>query len=145
MLINLKSDAAKAGPQNVKIELQQRLPAYVAGPCVLDCQFKVIAVENYYLITLDIDSVVSVICQRCLGEFNHHYINQTTLAVCASDEIAEKLMELYECVVSSDGHIELEELLTDELHLYVPEFHSDIENCDQEINRFIQVDNTIKS
>ncbi|HHF7343914.1 TPA: metal-binding protein [Legionella feeleii] len=145
MLINLKSEAAKAEPQNVKIELQERLPAYVAAPCVLDCQFKVSAEKNYYLITMDVDSIVSVICQRCLGEFHHHYTNQTTLAVCNSDEIAEKLMELYECVVSTNGQLELEELLTDELHLYVPESHLDIENCDQEINRFIQVDSIIKS
>lgn len=144
MIINLKTNAAKAEQQEANIELRERLPAHVLSPCMIHCQFDVEAFNHYYVITLDVNSTLSVICQRCLKEFAYHYVNQTTLAICDSDEMAEKLMEQYECIVSNNNQVDLKELLTDELHLYVPESHPEITDCDNEIDRFITSDNTIK-
>lgn len=137
MFINLKNSAEKAKPQQVKLELMERLPAHINAPCTVECQFKVQAYENYYLITLDVDASLSVICQRCLGEFHYHHINQVTLAVC-DETMVDKLMINYECVVSQNGEVDLQHLLTDELHLYLPEYHQDLDFCDQSMEEFIQ-------
>ncbi|WED44212.1 YceD family protein [Legionella cardiaca] len=145
MLINLKSMAASAEPGHVKLELLERLPIHVKSPCVVNCKYTVEKLNNYYLLNLVVDSTLTIICQRCLKEFNYQYINTTALAVCYSDEMAEKLMEQYECIIAKDNQVDLNELVTDELHLYSPEAHPEITYCDSEINRFIVADNTIKS
>ncbi|KTC78228.1 YceD family protein [Legionella brunensis] len=144
MLINLKNSAAKTGVEQATLELHERLPAHINPPCVTHCQFSIESQNNYYLLNLTVNSMLTITCQRCLKEFNYQYVNNTTLAICHSDEIAEKLMEQYECVISEDGHVNLNELITDELHLYVPELHPEISDCDSEINRFFGADSTMK-
>jgi uncharacterized protein len=142
MLINLKVCAAKARQQNTTVELKERLPAHIVLPCQVACQFVVKSFYRYYLITLKADSILTLICQRCLKEFTYHYRNQTELAVCDSDKMAEQLMDQYECIVSPNELVDLNELLTDELHLYGPEFHPQVSDCNNEVSRFI---NTGKS
>lgn len=139
MLINLKSSAANDGQECVKLVLNERLPEHVNAPCELACQFSVEYLDNYYLVHLNVDARLRITCQRCLKEFKHDYKNQTALAICYSDERAEKLMEQYECIVSAHNEVDLKELLTDELHLYSPAFHRDLKDCDTEISRFISL------
>lgn len=143
MLINLKTYSAKEGPQQIKIELDQRLPARIASPCVVNCQFDVKAMDNYYLLTLRSEAMMRISCQRCLDEFSHHYVNQTELAVCNSEEMAEKMLEQYESIVSERNEVDLVELVTDELHLYAPEFHSSTKECDNEASKFIAKEQVI--
>lgn len=137
MIINLKIFAARGEEESVKIELQERLPAFISGPAILNCHFNVKMQGNYYLLTLKADSKLKAICQRCLNEFEYHYVNETVLAVCNSDTMAEQLMDQYECVVSDNNQVDLKELLTDELYLYGPEFHPEVTDCDTEVNRYI--------
>jgi uncharacterized protein len=33
--------------------------------------------------------------------------------------------------------VDLEDLVVDDLHLYVPQFHQETNDCDQEINQFL--------
>jgi uncharacterized protein len=138
MLINLKTYAAINEQQSLMIEIQDRLPGHLCSPCLINCLFKVKPFKNYYLITLKCDSILTVVCQRCLGEFAHHYSNQTELAICDSDETAENMMSDYECIVSN-SQVNLQELLTDELYLYAPQFHLDFKDCDHETDVFISV------
>ncbi|KTD36261.1 metal-binding protein [Legionella nautarum] len=137
MLINLKTYSAKEGLQQVKIELDERLPARVASPCVVNCQFDVKALTDYYLLTLRSEAIITISCQRCLDEFSHHYVNQTELAVCHSEQMAEKMLGQYESIVSEHNEVDLVELLTDELHLYAPEFHPSTKECDNQASKFI--------
>lgn len=137
MIINLKHCVAKKEQQTLSIEIDKRLPNHLSSPCVINCQFIVKSFKDYYLVELKSESTLSVTCQRCLGEFSHSYSNQTELAVCDSDETAERLMSQYECIVSTE-EIDLQELLTDELNLYLPEFHPDFKDCDHEIDVFIK-------
>ena len=139
MLINLKNDAIK-GTQTVKVELHERLPARIVSPCSLNCQFEVKTCDNYYLLTLNVDAMLKLVCQRCLDEFFYHYLNQTILAVCPTEEMAEKLLEKYESIVSNNSQVDLAELLTDELHLYAPEFHPLIDECNSEAAKFITLE-----
>lgn len=129
MLLNLKSSASRVDPLVLELELDERLPVHVTAPCLMNCKCSVQSVDNYFLIMLDVDSTFCMTCQRCLNDYHFHYSNQTILAACHSDEEAEKLMKHYECVVYEDYQVDLKELLTDDLHLYVPESHLDTQDC----------------
>ncbi|CEK10818.1 YceD family protein [Legionella hackeliae] len=144
MLVNLKTAVNKASPESVILELRERLPAHINSGCIVNCQFAVESQNNYFILTLKVNSDLIITCQRCLKEFIYHYVNETKLAVCHSDEMAEKLMDQYECVIAENNHIDLAELITDEFHLYTPELHPETNDCDTEINRFIGADDTIK-
>ncbi len=137
MLINLRKMATAAEAQPLGIELTQRLPTRVLSPCPIEGQFKVEKLPDYYLMTLQIDSLISLVCQRCLSEFSYHYLNETQLAITYSEEIADKLMSQYDCIVSADDKVDLTEIVTDELYLYLPEAHPEINDCDSEIKQFI--------
>lgn len=139
MRINLKKAAAQSEQQALTIEIKDRLPEHLNSPCIINSSFAVEAFQNYYLINLKSESNLTVTCQRCLSEFSYPYTNQTELAVCSSEEIAEQMMDRYDCIVATN-EVDLEELLTDELYLYTPEFHLDHNYCDQEMNSFINLE-----
>ncbi len=124
--------------QHVKLlTVNERLPVFLIAPCQLTVSYHVEAKDDYYLIHLKVSGNVTSVCQRCMQEFPTSYENHTIIAVCRSDERAEQLLELYECIVSSNWQVDLGELVVDELHLYAPQFHPDINDCDSEINQFL--------
>lgn len=136
MRINLKLAAASTPPQ-LTLEINQRLPSYLKPPCILQCQYHVEKRDNYYLLTLNVSGELTVTCQRCLQEFTYPYSNETQIAICSSEQQADELMAYYECLVSAIPEVDIDELVTDELHLYVPESHSDTTLCDPTIAAFI--------
>ncbi|ASQ45813.1 YceD family protein [Legionella clemsonensis] len=142
MLINVKTVAAKAAPELVTLQLHDRLPAHINSDCKITCQFAVENQNNYYVLTLDVSSNLTITCQRCLKNFNYQHNNVTHLAICSSDEMAEKLMSQYESVIAVNNEVDLAELVTDELHLYTPELHAEITDCDTEMNHFIGAERT---
>lgn len=142
MIINLKTSAASDHSQRVQITIAERIPANIEGPCVVDCEFKVRREDNYYLLTLVANSKLTMICQRCLHEYPYDYSNNTVLAICESDEQAVKLMSQYECITSQNNQVNLNDLLTDDLYLYTPENHIDLEDCDKVVNGFIITNST---
>ncbi|KTD34201.1 metal-binding protein [Legionella moravica] len=127
-------ELAKQGQHIQILTLTDRLPAFISGPCQLTVTYSIEAKDDYYLIHMQTTGDLVVICQRCLCEFPSHYNNQTTLAVCRSDERAEQILEFYESIVSSNWQVDLLELVVDELHLYAPQFHPEIEDCGSEVN-----------
>ncbi len=137
MKICLKTYAKQAGSQTVTIRVQERKPERVSAYCELTCVFKVEACSDYYLLTLDVSGALEIVCQRCLGDFKHAHINQTKLAVCANEAVAETLMASYECIVVKDYQVDLIDIVTDELHLFLPEKHPDFAGCDREISDLI--------
>ena len=136
MNICLKTYAKQASPYTCVSNLQERLPARVEGPCDITCTFHVAAASDHYLLNFEASGDVHIICQRCLGTFLHAYHNKTTLAICPNDEIAEQLMDSYECIVGR-GEIDLDDVLADDLHLFLPEKHLDYAQCDAEISQLI--------
>ncbi|MBA2656480.1 MAG: DUF177 domain-containing protein [Tatlockia sp.] len=136
MLVNLKIIAEQDAQQSQDIEISGRLPGHLHSPCVVHCLFQAKAYKDYYLLTLRSDAALTITCQRCLTEFSHQYSNTTELAICDSDETAERMMNHYDCIVS-DYRIDLGEIITDELYLYSPEFHLDIDQCNDEIAKYI--------
>lgn len=136
MRINLKKASSQNKNQSLIVEIKDRLPEHLKSVCVINCIFNIEEFKNYYLIDLNSHANLSVTCQRCLSEFSYDYSNQSELAVCNSDEIAEQMMDHYDCIVATN-EIDLKELLTDELNLFSPEFHTDPSYCDHEVDRFI--------
>lgn len=137
MKLCLKKYAKLAGSQTIVVTLHDRVPARVSSLPELTCVFQIEACSDYYLLTLDVTAKVDIACQRCLADFQHEYKNQTTLAVCTNDDVAETLMEHYECIVTNNGEIDLIEILTDEMHLFLPEKHHTINDCDLEVSQLI--------
>jgi len=139
MLINLKTSPARTKTEHVSLTLTERLPSRIAAPAILDCSFSIEPRDRYYLFTLEVKGEICLTCQRCMQEFNEFYLNKTILAISNSDEQGEKLMESYEFIVATNNQIDLDELVTDELILYTPEFHADINDCDHEIDQFFSI------
>ena len=137
MNICLKTHAKQMGSRTVVMSVQDRKPARVSSSSALTCTFKVDACSDYYLLTLDVTGVFEITCQRCLADFQHTYANKTILAMCSNDDVAEKLMETHECIVVPHGQVDLIEIVTDDLHLFLPEKHPDFSACDVEMSGFI--------
>ncbi|MCA0404107.1 MAG: YceD family protein [Proteobacteria bacterium] len=131
------SELVKHGQQTESILLDERLPVFLKAPCRLTATYNIENKDDFYLVNLNVAGDVIVTCQRCMDEFNLAYDNSIILAVCRSDERAEQLLEHYECIVSSNWHVDLKELIIDELHLYVSPFHQEISDCDNKINEIL--------
>ncbi|WP_298624320.1 YceD family protein [uncultured Legionella sp.] len=127
-------EMAKQGQHIQNIIINERVPSFITGPCQLTVTYRVEAEDDFYLIHLHTAGKLNLICQRCLQEFAHPYENNTVIAVCRSDERAEQVLESYETIVSSNWQVNLTDLIIDELHLYAPQFHPEIKDCDDEIN-----------
>lgn len=137
MKICLKKHAKQMGSRTVQLFIEERKPAYISSPCKVSCEFQVEACQDYYLLTLNVSGAFEITCQRCMEDFQQTYDNQTTLAVCAREDIAETLMTTYECIVAADSQVDIMDIVTDELHLFLPEKHPDPAGCDHEISGFI--------
>ncbi|WP_058535300.1 YceD family protein [Legionella saoudiensis] len=130
-------ELVKQGQQSKTVTLSERLPRFVATPCVLNASYHVETKEDFYLIHLHVNGELKLQCQRCLDEFSYPYDNSTIIAACRTDERAEELLEHYECVVAPNLQVSLDDLIIDELHLYAPQFHPETEDCSKEINQFL--------
>lgn len=135
-MLNLH-DLVKQETQNKTVTLSDRLPHYLSSPCEVTARYQAKIKDDFYLLELHVSGALTVTCQRCMEDYDLAYDNMTQLAVCRTDERAEQLLEHFECVVSKNGSIELEELIIDELHLYVPHFHPEISDCSSEVNQFL--------
>ena len=130
-------EMVKQGEQTQIVTLSERLPKFITSSCQLKITYHVEAKEDFYLIHLHVKGELPIQCQRCLDEFNFPYDNMTLVAVCRNDERAEQILEYYECIVSANLQVSLEDILIDELHLYAPQFHPKINDCSSEINQIL--------
>ena len=137
MKICLKTYAQQGTVEPIKIVLQERLPPRIQAPVELIGSFQVENYNDYYLLSIDAAGILAIECQRCLKTFNDDYSNQTKLAVCRSDAVAEGLMAHFECIVLREDELNLSEILTDELYLFSPEKHWDFADCDSEVRQWI--------
>lgn len=129
MLLNLKL-LTTSQQQHHRVYLEERLPFFINTPCWVDCCYQVQKESRYTLLHMEISAELTVICQRCLSEFSVKHTNKTTLALCETESIANELMSDYECIVVSDGVVSLDDLIADDLHLYVPQKHEVVQDCD---------------
>ena len=121
---------------NIVVELNTRLPTFVNSPVVLTCELNVCANKGFYLLDMRVCGLIQITCQRCLEDFACDYSNNTQIAVCATNERALELMADYECIVAKDFQVDLNEILTDDMHLYCPERHENELECCELANQF---------
>lgn len=117
----------KKGP--FKLVINERVPFYVKKVDIESVYYTVQRFKEYYLLTLEVNAELKIECQRCMHDFDYKYNNVNNLAVCRSDEIAEKLMSEHEPLVSPTNEIDLVEIITDDLHLFCPEIHDNLDEC----------------
>lgn len=142
MLVDLKK-SVKTNLLHTTIVINERLPLSLQGPILLNCEYKIDKFSNFYLLELAVSGEIIINCQRCTGSFTHNFLNQSKIAICNSDEIAERLMNEYESIVSHNDQIDLSDIVTDELHLYVPEFHTKLVDCKEDIRSFLSTDSDL--
>lgn len=136
MKIILKKQASVSQPSHFTICIEDRLPEHIKSPCKLTCELQINEQNDFYLLDLNIQGNLNIICQRCLQSFCYDYQHSTQLAVCNTEDVAERLMEEYECIVE-DYQIDLKDILTDDLHLYSVQKHLQLQDCDIEIRNLI--------
>lgn len=126
--INLKKATviAAAVEQHAIAQIETRLPRHVEHVAPVDCDYRVVQKDDYYILDMETAAVVDVCCQRCLEPFQYSYHHQQTIACCLNEATAHRLMKLYDCIVVPDGIVDLIEVITDDIHLNVPEMHADV-------------------
>lgn len=125
MKLNLADAANKKSPEPLSLTLEDRLPLSYEAPCLLQVAYTIEKVDDFYVLMMQTEGSINLLCDRCGGAFASAYKNDLTLAVCANDDRADTLSAAYECIVSSAFSIDLIDVVTDELHLYGPRMHSD--------------------
>lgn len=138
MRINFKKNALQGIEDQVQLTLNARLPSHIPGPCVLDCIFSFSSGQDYWLLNFRLQGEIALVCQRCLKTFDFPFNHQGSIAICPSDEIADRLLSHYETIVEPSNQIDLSDIITDELHLHAPQMHESIRDCDAEILRFVK-------
>ncbi len=123
MNICIKTAAKRQNPQSVVLDLSDRLPVQVVESCHISCAYHVTHCKDYYELNIKTQGNITILCQRCLNAFEYHHEHQTVLAVCATEAVAERYMANLECEVAPDLEIDLSAVVTDDLHLFLPEKH----------------------
>jgi len=131
MRLNIKSLKSES-EQSAHFVFNERLPSFVVSPCEVDCCYQLHRESDYILLSMHIKGELHIDCQRCLGRFAYHYDNHTTVALCSSEDVADRLMSDYECIVIDDAELDLDDVILDEIHLYAPQKHLDHAACDVE-------------
>jgi uncharacterized protein len=108
---------------------QERLPSHVITITPVQIVYNLQQYGDYYDLTLKTSCQLTLCCQRCMESFEYSYQNRTQIGLCDSDEVAERIMDQYEPVVLEMDEIPFETIIIDELHLYLPLFHSDEKRC----------------
>ncbi len=138
MYIHLKNASNIINRQVISVTVQERLPFFVQKPVDLDCVFQVQFHNNYYLFLLQSEGTIDLTCQRCLGSFAHTLKMDLKLAICQQESMRPHLETRYDCIINTDDELNVVELITDELHLSLPEKHLDSMDCDKNISQYIQ-------
>lgn len=117
----------KKGPYSVVIA--ERLPFNIKKVSDVLFYYTIERFKDYYLLALDVSAIVTIECQRCMCDFDYQYKNNNNIAICKTEEIAEKMMTIYEPLVSPTNEVDLIEIITDDLHLFCPEVHDNLDEC----------------
>lgn len=114
----------KYGPYS--LDINERLPFFINKVEEVEFYYTVERFKDYYLLTTDVSACVNIECQRCLQPFVYNYKNFSKIAVCKSEEVAERVMEEFDPIVSLTNEVDFVEIITDDLHLYCPEMHDEM-------------------
>lgn len=129
MNICLKTYAKQTRPTTTVVTLSERLPSWIESSCKVECTFQIQSTKDYYLLQATVHGTLPITCQRCLSVVEYPYESSIELALCQSEEKADQLMSTFDCIVVDHHQFNLEDVLTDELHLSSPEIPHEIAAC----------------
>jgi uncharacterized metal-binding protein YceD (DUF177 family) len=133
MKLNLQSLANRGKKEDISLIINERVPDFLEGPCEVLVNYEVKAQPRYYLIHLKTSATLRGICQRCSESFTIPYQHEDELCVCLNEEDSSDLLDKYECVMATNGCVDLLDIITDELYLHAPQHHASIEACNQDV------------
>lgn len=136
-MINIKSAALENNPQEIEITINERLPEVIMNPVIAKVTYQAKSYDNYYLLTIAIKAELKIACQRCLGMYATVLETENIIAVCPDEETAERVLTEYESITTKNDFIDLEAIITDELHLSCPLMHSNENDCDKEVIQYL--------
>jgi uncharacterized protein len=140
MKLNLQELAKKAEKCHIHFSIEERLPPFLLSPCGVEVHYQVERALHYYLLSLETQADLKIICQRCFEECNIPYHNETMMAICQNEEQEKALSKQYEVIIAPDLILHLEDIVTDELYLYAPQHHLDKTICDVKIKPYLVED-----
>ena len=132
MKIDLRKDANKGKCIGGTIFLAERLPIFVNQPISIDFNYSIQRFDEYYLISIEEKSSVQLICQRCSEAWVEEHAHTTELMICFNEKTAERLQNEYDVIVLPDLILDIKEVLLDNMHLFLPEKHENIDQCNQD-------------
>ncbi|HVT62185.1 MAG TPA: YceD family protein [Legionellaceae bacterium] len=130
MTPSLKTLAKQNESSHFEMEIKERLPSFIQAPAHLNCTIRVEKTAHYYHLMLGVKGLIHVICQRCLHEFDYPFNQNNDIALCADEDTAEKMMTKMDSIVHLKDELDIVSIVTDELHLYCPEKHLDLNECE---------------
>jgi uncharacterized protein len=140
MRIDIKKHAGKGKSSIQTVLLKERLPFIVDKPVELSFSYTIENKGDFYLLQLEEEANIHLICQRCTDEWIYPYHQMHKLAVCADEKAAQKYQTLYDVLVFSDLNVDIDEVLVDNLHLFLPENHEKVDQCNKNQLKLIQND-----
>lgn len=129
MFIDVKKMALEAKVLEGEMILSERLPAHVLNSVMMHYKIDVLPLERMYLLSIQEKADISAQCQRCSESMSIHFYNESQVSICEKEAMCEKYYAQYDVILAPDAKVSLEELLTDNLHLHLPQMHENIEEC----------------
>ena len=129
MKIDIRKKANSPKSEDINIILEDRLPHYVLEPIEMMFSYEVEKEGPLYLLTIYENAHPKIQCQRCMEECSQPFEHTSKIAICGSDEIAQQYQSAYDLIVAPDFIIEINDILIDDLHLYLSNFHKKIDQC----------------
>ena len=68
----------------------------------------------------DVETTVTLQCQRCMESFNYEIINDFVLGLIHTEEEAAQLPEEYDPLIIEDGTLAIHDVIEDELMMSLP-------------------------
>ena len=132
MKIDIRRDAHKGKIQQQCILLDERLPAYINKPVNIQFDYEIEHLPDYYLLKLEEQANIELICQRCSDIWQYDYSNTHEIAVFNNDKNVEIYASSLDVIVCPDLILDIKEILLDNMHLFVPEKHEYVDQCNQD-------------
>lgn len=129
MKIDIRKKVNLPKSDEIKLILDERLPYYVLEPIEMSFSYEVIKEGSIYILTVYEYAQPKVQCQRCMEDTVQPFEHESKIAICGSEEIAQQYQSGYDLIVSPDFIIEIKDILIDDLHLYLSNFHKKIDQC----------------
>ncbi|NBX84093.1 MAG: metal-binding protein [Gammaproteobacteria bacterium] len=129
MKIDMRKKVNNDKNHDIKVILEDRLPSFVIEPIEMTFSYEVEKEGPLNLLTIHEKAYPKIQCQRCMEECSQPFEHTSQIAICSSDEIAQQYQSSYDLIVASDFILEINDILIDDLHLYLPNFHKKIDQC----------------